>query len=196
MKKTTLQEIKQIAENSREDIWSIAKNYDREPKIYLHWTAGSYNSTYSDYHVNITGNGDLYVSTDDFSDVLAHTYHRNSGAVGISLCCAYNATPGDLGDYPPTEKQIEAMAQVIAVIAKALWITIDVNHVMTHAECADNIDGIYPHEEYGAFSTFEKWDLLYLGVGESNHIPESYDDPSNGGNVLRGKADWYANQNS
>lgn len=191
----TLDEVRQIAEDSKDDIWALAKRNGREPKIYLHWTAGSHTSVFDDYHINITGDGQIYISTDDFADVLSHTYMRNSGAVGITLCCAYGASLNkSLWDYPPTEKQIEVMAQVVAVVAKALWLTIDMNHVMTHSEAADNIDGLHTHEPYGAFSTFEKWDLLYLCTPESPCSPDSYDDPKNGGNVLRGKAVYYSNQ--
>ena len=191
----TLDEVRQIAEDSREDIWALAKKYGREPKIFMHWSASSYTSVHDSYHINITGDGRIYISTDDFADVLSHTYMRNSGAVGITLCCAYGASPSiGLGDYPPTEKQIEMMAQVVAVVAKALWLTIDINHVMTHSEAADCVDGEYPHEPYGYFNGCDKWDLIYLGTEESPCIPDNYDDPRNGGNVLRGKSNYYSNQ--
>lgn len=190
----TLDEVRQIAEDSREDIWALAKNYNREPAIFLHWSASRYDQKFEDYHINIDGEGRCWVSTDDFSEVLAHTWKRNTGSVGISLCCAYNATTNDLGEYPPTEKQIEMMAQVVAVVAKALWLTIDKYHVMTHSEAADNYDGLNVHEDYGAFSTAERWDNLFLGTAESPSMPSSYDDPTNGGNVLRGKSNWYSNQ--
>lgn len=191
----TLDEVRQIAEDSREDIWALAKKYGREPRIYLHWTASSPTAVFDDYHINITGDGQIYISTDDFADVLSHTYMRNSGAVAISLCCAYGASPSEgLGDYPPTEKQIEVAAQVTAVVAKALWLTINNTYVLTHTEAADNIDGWTTHEPYGYFNGCNKWDLLYLGTEESPCIPDSYDDPRNGGNVLRGKSNWYSNQ--
>ena len=28
-------------------------------KIYIHWTAGHYNQTFGDYHINITGDGSI-----------------------------------------------------------------------------------------------------------------------------------------
>lgn len=192
MKQVTLEELKHIAENSREDIWNIANRLNRDVMMYLHWSAGRFNQTFEDYHINITGDGLIYVSTNDFSDILAHTYRRNSGAVGITLCACYGATTNDLGDYAPTEQQIEVMSQVIAVVAKALWLTIDKYHVLTHSEAADNYDGMNVHEDYGAFSTAERWDLLFLGTPESPCFPDSYDDLRNGGNVLRGKAIWYS----
>ena len=69
---------------------------------------------------------------DDLTETLPHTWRRNSGAIGIALDCAYGANSNNLGQYPPTAAQIEAMAQTIAAIADGLWLTIDKAHVMTH----------------------------------------------------------------
>ena len=194
MREVTLEELSMMASDAREAIWSLAQDYGREPKIYLHWTAGHYHQKFDDYHVNIDQNGRIFVSTDDLSDVLAHTWRRNSGSVGITLDCCAGATSEDLGDEPPTAKQIEAMAQCIQVVADALWLTIDMKHVMTHGEAADNVDGLNTHEDYGPQSTVERWDLQFLGTDESPEYTADYDDPATGGNVLRGKALWYKNQ--
>ena len=60
------------------------------------------------------------------------------------------------------------MAQVVAVLAKALWLTIDRDRIMTHAEAADNMDGLFPEgDEYGPCNGCERWDLQYLGTPES-----------------------------
>ena len=178
-----LEEIEQLARKARGSV----------DKIYLHWSAGHYNSVFDDYHVNIKGDGELVV-TGEFTETKAHTWKRNTGSVGVSLCCAYNATSADLGEEPPTTEQIEKMAQVIAVIAKGLDIPIDKYHVLTHGEAADNLDGEYKHENYGACTTVERWDLQYLGTDESPMYIKDYDDPRTGGNVLRGKANFYLNQ--
>ena len=156
-------------------------------------------STFTDYHVNITGDGKIYVSTDNLADVLAHTYYRNSGSIGISLCCCAGATTSDLGDEPPTPQQIEAIAQAACAVADGLWLTIDREHVMTHGEAADNADGLdinYPGGPYGPQNTCERWDLQYLGTDESREYTTDYDDPATGGNVLRGKANWYRQHNN
>lgn len=189
----TIEELRQIASDARESIWRQAESVGREPKIYLHWSAGHYNTVFDDYHVNITADGTLYI-TGDLDEVKAHTYHRNTGAVGISLCCAYGATTNDLGDEPPTQAQIEAMSQAIEAIADGLWLTIDMEHVMTHGEAADNVDGIYASDPYGPQTTVERWDLQFLGSSESPYYTTSYNDEHTGGNVLRGKANWYRNQ--
>lgn len=194
MREIDLMELRSMADNARDEIWGIASNLGREPKIYLHWSAGHYFQTFGDYHINITGDGKFYASTDNLADVLAHTYHRNSGAVGISLCCCVGATTGDLGDEPPTAAQIESMAQAICAVANGLWLTIDVPHVMTHGEAADNVDGLFLHDPYGCMTTCERWDLQYLGTEESPAYISNYADPGTGGNVLRGKANWYRQQ--
>lgn len=113
-------------------------------KIYLHWSAGYYDTVFDDYHINIQGDGEIIV-TGGFGEIKAHTWQRNSGSIGVSLCCAYNATSNDLGEEPPTEIQIEKMAQVIAHLAKGLDIPIDKQHVLTHGEAANNEDGLTPH---------------------------------------------------
>lgn len=194
MRKVTLEEIKDMAENCRESIWEQAQAYGREPKIYLHWTAGHYGQYYlNDYHIAIDYDGSIYVEH-DLDEVLAHTYRRNTGAVGITLACCVGATSNDLGSEPPTAAQVEVMAQVIAVVADGLWLTIDKNHVLTHGEAADNEDGIYPHDPYGPKSTCERWDLEYLGTSESPSFNPYATNGSRGGDVLRGKAIWYHNQ--
>ena len=194
MREVTLNELSAMASDAREAIWEAAQEYCREPKIYLHWTAGHYHQKFDDYHVNIDKDGRIFVSTDDLSEVLAHTWRRNSGSVGITLDCCAGATSDDLGSEPPTLKQIESMAQCIQVVADALWLTIDIKHVMTHGEAADNVDGLNTHEDSGPQSTVERWDLQFLGTDESPEYTTDYDDPSTGGNVLRGKALWYKNQ--
>ncbi len=194
MRQVTVEEIREMAENCRESIWGQAQTYGREPKIYLHWTAGHYGQYYlNDYHIAIDADGSIYVDH-DLDEVLAHTYHRNSGAVGITLACCVGATSDDLGSEPPTNAQIEAMAQVIVAVADGLWLTIDKNHVLTHGEAADNEDGIYPHDPYGPKADCQRWDLEYLGTNESPSFNPYATDGSRGGDVLRGKANWYRNQ--
>ncbi len=190
----TLDDIRKLADTARNEIFAQAREMGRDPKIYLHWTAGRYDTDYPDYHICINGEGKIVLMA-DLTETLPHTWHRNSGSIGIALDCAYGATSEDLGSYPPTAAQIEAMAQVTAVLAKALWLTIDRDRVMTHAEAADNIDDLLPEgDEYGPCNGCERWDLQYLGTPESPAWTTNYDDPRTGGNVLRGKANWYRAQ--
>jgi len=194
MRQVSLEELYQVARNSYDDLWSAAKNLGRDVKIYLHWSAGRYNSKFEDYHVNIDGDGRIFLSVEDLSEVLAHTWKRNTGSVGVSLCCAYGATSSDLGEYAPTAAQIETMSRVGCVLADALDLTIDKKRILTHGEAADNEDGIWCHEEYGPKSTCERWDLEYLGTDESPRFNPWATDGSRGGDVLRGKMAWYRSQ--
>lgn len=195
MKRVTLKDIETMAKAAFPALWQEAKNMGRDVKIYLHWTAGRYGQMYDDYHLNIDQDGSIWASTDDFSETLAHTWHRNTASIGITLCCGYGATTEDLGEYPPTVAQIDSMAQVIAVLAPALWLTIDSDRVMTHGEAADNIDGLLPEgDEYGPNSGCERWDLQFLGTDDSPEWITDYNDPRTGGNVIRGKANWYKNK--
>ena len=193
MAKISLAELRQMADESRDSIWAQAKALSREPKIYLHWTAGHYGQMYTnEYHIGIDEDGSIY-NEYPLDEVLSHTWKRNTGSIGISLACAVGATTNDLGEEPPTPAQIEAMAQVIWIIADALWLTIDKKHVLTHGECADNEAGDYIHEAYGPRSTVERWDLEFLGTDESPAYNPWAEDGTRGGDVLRGKANWYRN---
>lgn len=188
-----LEELKGMVENAREAIWEQAKSLGRNPKVYLHWSAGRYDSVFDDYHINITGAGKIFVTTDDLSEIKSHTWRRNTGSIGISLCCAYNATTNDLGEYAPTDIQIETIAKVIDVVATGLWLTINKEHVLTHGEAADNEDGIWCHEPYGPKNGCERWDLEFLETSESPKY-DPWDEEHRGGSILRGKAIWYHNQ--
>lgn len=148
-------------------------------RVYLHWTAGNYNQVFKDYHVCIKGDGTAWFTTDDLAAVLAHTWKRNTGAIGISLCCCYDAQfPHQLGTCPPTPQQIEVTAQILAIISRELGIPIEDKYIMTHAEIAV-VDGYGPYS--GDPDT--KWDLYQL---------KDYDEQwKAGGFVLRGKAKFY-----
>lgn len=153
-------------------------------KIYIHWTAGRYGQVFADYHICIKGGREVWFTTDDLSEIKAHTRLRNTGAIGIALCCAYGATaPHNFGEYPPTKEQIETISETVAIICRELGIPIDIKHVMTHAKAADNVDGGNTHKPYGPKHGCERWDLWYL---------KDYDGVWRfGGDVLRGKAAWY-----
>ncbi len=155
-------------------------------KIYLHWTAGHYGQVYDDYHINIDADGKVYV-TCEFDKRLAHTKNRNSGSIGIALCCGAGATcyhlrsPDgvDFGTQPPTYVQIDKLAQVIALLTDALELPITSTTVMTHAEVAVQ-DGYAP-DSGGDF----RWDLWFLPW-----VPQ-YRSVCLGGVIIRERAQWY-----
>lgn len=174
MRKVTLDEIREMARRAKGSV----------RKIYLHWTAGNYSQFFEDYHINVDYDGSIYVSTDDLTGVKAHTWRRNTGAIGIAMCCCLDAVAYadgrvDFGSVPPTAPMVDSTAKVVAVLCEELGLSVDYYSVMTHAEAAD-IDG------YGPSSTFERWDLLLLPDFPSDEL-------KNGGDVIRGKAIWFQN---
>lgn len=161
------------------EMTAVAGDWD---KIYMHWTAGHYGQHSSDYHFNIDEDGTVF-QTLDVWETPAATWHRNSGSIAITIDgCAdakiYRDGRCDFGTEPPTDAQIEALAQVLATISNATGLPIDSDHMMTHAE-AGELDG------YGPNTTCERWDLWTL--------PGSPDWGS-GGDYIRGKALYYQNE--
>lgn len=132
--------------------------------IYLHWTAGFYTQHFGDYHLNIDSSGALWADMNTFMDKKAHTWRRNTGAIGIALDCCLGASitkEGNInyGDYPPTAQQYDMMGRVVAKLCIEIGIPLD--NVYTHAEVAD-IDG------YGLDSGDPdlRWDLY----GDGDYI--------------------------
>ena len=192
MRRVSPAELEELAGQYRENIQAAAEYVGRETKVYLHWSAGHYGQFWDDYHVQIDKDGEIYVIGDgELDDVLAATWKRNSGSVSIGILGCVGATTNNLGPESPTHLQIEGMAQAIAALCNGLWLTIDKQRVLTHGEAADNEDGIEPHEPYGPKSTCERWDLEYLGTLESPTFHPWAEDGGRGGDVLRGKANWY-----
>ena len=192
MRRVTPAELEELAGEYRAALAAAAAEYGRETKVYLHWSAGHYGQFWSDYHVQIDKDGEIYVIADGaLDDVLAATWRRNSGSVSVCILGCLDTDTNRLGAEPPTDAQIESMAQAIAALSNGLWLTIDKQRVLTHGEAADNEDGIEPHEAYGPRTTCERWDLEYLGTLESPKFHPWSTDGGRGGDVLRGKANWY-----
>lgn len=148
-------------------------------RTYYHWTAGRYFTTFDDYHYCINGDGEI-INTRPITEVPEATWHRNTGSIAIALCACYAGKPDDLGDYPPTDAQIETLSQMTAAIAEVFENPIDAEHFMTHGEAAD-IDG------YGLYSGDPdcRWDLQILQNG---------DEYGTGGDIIREKAQYYLEQ--
>ena len=173
MRKVNLDELRDMAK--------AANGYTN--KIYVHWTAGRYHQFFDDYHINVDADGSIYVSTEDLTEVLAHTWNRNSRAIGICMAGCYKAQANsgyntDFGAYPPTQDQIDGVAQVVAVLCEELALSIDYDHVKTHCEAAEE-------DNYGPSTTCERWDLWYL---PDTPLTEEL---KPGGEVIRGKAAWW-----
>ena len=177
----SLEDVRRLAHNARGFI----------DHVYLHWTAGWYGQCYDDYHICIDEYGEIYLMCDNsLTEVKAHTWHRNTGAVGVSLCCCGDATARadatkdrgiNLGSEPPTAQQIEVMAEIVAVLADEFDLPLNTDeYVMTHYEAAVR-DGYAPGQDPDC-----RWDLWY--------IPDYYGADGkldDGGALIRGKAAWY-----
>lgn len=154
-------------------------------KVYLHWTAGWYEQAFDSYHINIFGDGRVFSSTDDFAEIKSHTWKRNSRAIGISLCCCVGATLGgdgvpDFGECPPTLEQLEACGKIMAILSEELELPMNYNNFKTHAEIAE-VD----YYGVGSGDPETRWDLYLLyDLGSDDKL-------KSGGDVLRGKANWY-----
>ncbi len=111
MQKSPLTE-KQI-QSLKQDIFAIV----------LHWTAGTYKATYDHYHFCITWDGlkAHTVQTRSLREKGSHTWKRNTGRIGISLCGAFTG-------YPIRKEQLEAMSKLIAELCFRLDIDIDGFH--------------------------------------------------------------------
>ena len=192
VRRVTCAELRELAAAYRPALCYAAARCGRETRLYLHWTAGHYGQFFADYHVQVDADGGIYVIGDGvLDDLLAATYLRNSGSISVALLGCVDATTESLGSEPPTAAQIEAMAQSATALADGLWLTIDKERILTHGEAADNEDGVRTHAPYGPRTTCERWDLEYLGMEESPVFHPWAEDGTRGGDVLRGKAQYY-----
>lgn len=135
--------------------------------IYTHWSAHDYASVFPAYHFCVVQmpNGEIEVANthdvrENMRDVYAgpeeeyaqHTRKRNSYALGISVMAMEGATPQDFGTYPLTDRLVEGLCVVGARLVSFYGVTLDAEHVMTHAEAAlrDGYFGTEPNQ---------RWDL-------------------------------------
>ena len=192
MREVTFEKLAQYAETCRERLWDKAQSVALDsPKIIMHWTAGWWEQTFEEYHINITGDGRILMPSWDLTEKRDHTWLLNTGTVGIALCCAVGANSNDLGENPPTEKQIEVLAKVVAILCRKMEISLTADNVLTHGEAGDNVYLYDDDELYGPQNGCERWDLQFLGTDESPEYTADHSDPMTGGNVIRGKAIWY-----
>jgi hypothetical protein len=143
----------------------------------MHWSAGHYEQTFNDYHIQVTGTGKVYSAHGDLTTKVAATWGRNSTSAALAiLCCAFGTT-NDLGNEPPTEVQIDAMGQCLAAMCIGLDWEINKDTCPTHGEIA-LIDGY----GIGQGDPETRWDLLFLRNGDAWW---------SGGEEIRGKANYY-----
>ena len=181
---------------SMDELKSLALDaYGQIEKAYLHWTGVKGGKHFTDYHINIDRDGLMWTDMVTLTDYKEHTYMRNSNAVGIAIEACYDAvSENNLGSEPPTTAQLTTMTQIMAVLTINAGVPLDIQHQMTHAEAADNKDGLdlyyldptgYPNNTYGPDSNVDRWDLLVCHAG---------DERWSGGDWLRGTARWWGAQ--
>jgi hypothetical protein len=160
-------------------------------KIYLHWSATSYNFTkLGNYHTVVQGDGRVIRLT-SYDQLTAHTFKRNSNAVGIACACM-GGVPWD--DFPPTAIQMENMCREAADLAKKLgWKASDikdltlgnnsVNRILTHAEAAANRD--FPLNLARKGSGVSDQVAIALGLPHNNYGPSNWLDGWSSGTFER-----------
>jgi hypothetical protein len=146
--------------------------YPKQGKtLYLHWTAGGYNSVVGPYHTVFTGDGKKHRLV-DYDRTSGHTEGRNSNSIGLSLAAMGGGSNENNMAQAPTEAQLDAMATEAATIGKGMgWTAGDINirNVMTHGEAGSNLDGRNATDNYGPSiwgGTGERWDLDKLRKGQ------------------------------
>lgn len=108
-------------------------------RIYCHWTGAPYQLVEClAYHVVIDRGGYCHVIHEDFTECLAHTWHRNSRSIGVALaccrdaCCYYDAPSGvDWG----VSRQQRRRWKRLRCSARGLWKNLDCRwQIFTHMQ--------------------------------------------------------------
>jgi hypothetical protein len=139
-------------------------------RVICHWTAGRHKATDLDrkhYHFIIEGDGNLVRGVPSVKlnetpakvGYAAHTLNCNSGSIGVSMACMYNAkeSPFNPGPAPMTAVQWNAMVKAVAELCRFYQIPVTPKTVLSHAEVQANL-GI---KQRG------KWDFTRLAFDSS-----------------------------
>lgn len=134
-------------------------------RIIVHWTAGGYTANAVDraaYHILIEESGKLVRGTHSIVDNVstadgnyaAHTLKCNTGSIGVSMCCMHQCVekPFAAGKFPLTDRQWQAMLQVVAQLCRRYGIDVTPQTVLGHGEVQKNL-GILQKS---------KWDPMVL----------------------------------
>ncbi len=140
-------------------------------RLYLHWTVAPFGCTFGDYNGEAdyeSGNWKMIVTHDPRDNAVgvnnnepaSHTWHRNTGAVGVSIAGMSGASQHDFGPDAVTLTGLEHLCACAAAFATRYGIdalgtvtagathqgdngtvnTLGEHTILTHAECA-NADG-------------------------------------------------------
>lgn len=117
-------------------------------RIIIHWTAGTNQPNNTDcehYHYLVNCDGLTIVGNYKPEDNLCcvggkyakHTGGGNTGSIGVAMCGMYGyVSPKNLGKYPLTKVQCEAMFKLVARLSILYDIPITEDTVLTHYEFA------------------------------------------------------------
>lgn len=110
-------------------------------RIVMHWTAGQYDVAENAYHYVVTWDAARsaahVVKTLNLTQLGEHTWHLNTGSIGVSLACM---APG----FPPIAEQVQEAAVLVAELMA--WHGLD-PHVLGASPEAHLID----HATVGKF---------------------------------------------
>ena len=141
-------------------------------RLYLHWTVAAFGCTFGDYNGEAdfeNGNWTMLVTHDPRDNAVGvnnnppaeHTWHRNTGAVGVSIAGMSGATEQNFGPDAVTLTGLEHLCAAAAAFATRYGVdalgtvqqgethvddngnqvnTAGEHTILTHAECA-TIDG-------------------------------------------------------
>jgi hypothetical protein len=121
-------------------------------RVICHWTAGRHKASAVDrkhYHFIIEGDGSLVRGDPSIKQneapaktgYAAHTLNCNSGSIGVSVACMWNAkeNPFSPGPAPMTEVQWKAMVALVAELCRRYRIPVTPKTVLSHAEVEKNL---------------------------------------------------------
>jgi hypothetical protein len=164
--------------------------------IYLHWTVGSMGECFDDYNVETPyANGDYYFAmthspldndaTGSMQNYAAHTFHRNTGGIGVAITGMDGATVNNFGDDGVTVTGLTYLCAAAAVVAAKYGIDVagtkadgfyaGEHTVLTHAEAADLVGNPPQYEPYGPLNGATRWDLCsFVAVPEGESLPPAH----------------------
>lgn len=173
------------------------EHIDRE---FDHWSVEEYGSCDGQYNIVIELENGQWVAKISTSPRLnavqvsslhpyaAHTYQRNSHAVGIAVNGMIGATTSDFGSQPIQLHEIEVLCAANAAVAKKYGIdlggSVNGEHtLMTHAEAAI-LDSYFP----GDGDPQARWDLARL---HASNAPLTKDEARATGDLIRARSHAY-----
>ena len=158
-------------------------------RLYLHWAVSPYSATFTDYNYCIFIPEGSYRWSGLWTNspagnaagnpATAHTWLRNSYAVGISVCSMLGASPSDFGAYPVTQTSVDYLCAVAARLAQAWGLdTHGVQEVPSPATDVQHSETlIATHAEVASWDDYdeERWDFAIVNPSSTFTLDPSDD---------------------